>query len=301
MPNATLRANARPTPETTNRRAVLAAVLAASAAGATALALPAVSAMAGPATAAGPDAELFLLIAAAREVNTRLDAAEGAAEEAYQRTEKVPWPQALVVTEDDTRLWKLKAGDRFELSHLDLMRKRQSHRQNAKYVKPFSVIAADAPYIASLDEKDRVLIEQMAAAEAGEDRLVAALDEWNEGRGLARDRSGETAADERLEEIQAEHDEACKRVANMRARTLDGVLTKLAFITPDLDPESWMGRGSEMGTHEQILFSVAVDYRAIESTLASIEAEGAMTALNASGVAPVEPRSANPPLSTPFS
>ena len=37
------------------------------------------------------------------------------------------------------------------------------------------------------------MVELMAAIEAREDQLVAALDQWNEARGLARERSGETA------------------------------------------------------------------------------------------------------------
>jgi hypothetical protein len=238
------------------RRAALGALARVSA-----LALPAI-AIAAPATSGEHlDAELFALIAAAREVSARIDAAENAAEQAYERTEKVPWPQALVVTEDDTRLWKLKAGDPFELGHLDLMRRRQAHRQSAKHVRSFSVAAADAPYMAALDDKDRALIEMMAAAEAGEDRLIAALDQWNEARRLARDQSGETAADEWLKKVQAEYDEACERIARMRAHTLSGVLAKLAFITPTLDVATWMERGAEGGTHEEIMYSVAVDYK----------------------------------------
>jgi hypothetical protein len=57
--------------------------------------------------AAGLDAGLFALIDQAREAGVRVEAAVGALEEAQDRTEEVPWPQALIVTEDDTRLWKL--------------------------------------------------------------------------------------------------------------------------------------------------------------------------------------------------
>jgi hypothetical protein len=96
--------------------------------------------------AAGPDAELFDLIAAAREAKARYDASTAAAEEAWDRTENVPAPQSLIVTEDDTQLWKLKAGEPFKEDHLKLMRERQAHRQNAKFLEPFSVIGADAPH-----------------------------------------------------------------------------------------------------------------------------------------------------------
>ena len=214
--------------------------------------------MASPAPA-GPDAELFELIAAAREVRARYDAATAAAEEAWARTENVPAPQALIVTEDDTQLWKLKTGEPFKEDHLILMRERQAHRQNAKYLKPFSAIIADAPYIATLSDEDRVLIEKTAAIEAGEDRLIAAHDEWREMRRLAEDRSGATTAQERSDRLFEENADACERVARMRALTLAGMLAKLALIDPDFDAEEMLT--ADMGTSEQLLASVAIDYR----------------------------------------
>ena len=71
------------------------------------------------------------------------------------------------MTEDDTRVWNLKAGEPFKEDHLILMKDRQTHRMNAKYSRPFTVIAADAPYIATLDDKGRKLVEMMAASEVG--------------------------------------------------------------------------------------------------------------------------------------
>ena len=123
MSTTTVRANARTLPETTSRRAILGAVLAACAIGAIPIAAEAASA-GGP---AGPDAELFALIAEAREANARYEAASDAAEEAWERTEKVPAP---IVTEEDARMWKLKAGDPFDVAHLDLMRRRQGIDRN---------------------------------------------------------------------------------------------------------------------------------------------------------------------------
>jgi hypothetical protein len=49
----------------------------------------------------------------------------------------------------------------------------------------------------------------------------------------------------------------------MRARTLHGVLAKLAFIASDFDEESYLELTAEMGTSELILFSVAVDFKAL--------------------------------------
>ena len=66
-------------------------------------------------------------------------------------------------------------------------------------------------------------------------------------RQLARDRSGETAAEKGLEEIQSEYDQAAERIARFRAQTLDGVLAKLAFIARTLDVQSWTEKGADGG------------------------------------------------------
>jgi hypothetical protein len=63
----------------------------------------------------------------------------------------------------------------------------------------FSLVIADAPCITTLDDKDRAMV---AAIEAREDRLIAALDQWNEARRLAKERSRETAAAEPSEQLQ---------------------------------------------------------------------------------------------------
>jgi hypothetical protein len=123
MPNATVRANARALSEATTRRAALGAIIAAGAIGVALIAAGAATAAEPVSAPGGLDAALFALIDEAREAVARVEAASGAMEEAQARTEEVPWPQALIVTEDDTRLWKLKAGDRFDLAHLSRMRK----------------------------------------------------------------------------------------------------------------------------------------------------------------------------------
>jgi hypothetical protein len=82
----------------TNRRAVLGAVLAVGAIGATHIAAGAATAAEPVSDPAGLDAALFALIDEAREAGARLEAAIGALEEVTERSE-VPWPQALIVTE----------------------------------------------------------------------------------------------------------------------------------------------------------------------------------------------------------
>jgi hypothetical protein len=46
---------------------------------------------------------------------------------------------------------------------------------------------------------------------------------------------------------------------------LSGVLAKLALIAPDFDDESASELPAEIGTPEQILFSVAVDFKALKA------------------------------------
>ena len=218
---------------------------------------------------AGLDAELVALIDEAREAGARLEAAIVALDEAEERTEKAtPWPQALIVTEDDTRLWKLEAGDRFNLAHLSQMRDRQAHRQKFKTLMsslPLAVLAELGSGLGPMDDKARAAVEKINATEAREDQLIAVMDHWNEARDVARDRSGETAANERYELLFDEKYAACSRVASTRARTLSGLLGKLTLIAPDFDDESASELPGEMGTSPQILFSIAVDFKALKA------------------------------------
>jgi hypothetical protein len=102
------------------------------------------------------------------------------------------------------------------------------------------------------------MLQLLAAGEAREDQLVAALEQWNEARRLARDRSGETAAEERQERLYNERCDACDRIASKRALTVSGILAKLAFVAPDFDPhEEFDGWTPDL----MILASIAVDYK----------------------------------------
>jgi hypothetical protein len=109
------------------------------------------------------------------------------------------------------------------------------------------------------------------AQEVRENQLIAALDHQNKARRIARDRSGETAAEERLEQLLDEKYDACNRVATTRARTLSGVLAKLALIAQDFDEESTSELPGEMGTSPEILFSVAVDFKELKAGQGSLK------------------------------
>jgi hypothetical protein len=61
--------------------------------------------------------------------------------------------------------------------------------------------------------------------------------------------------------------------ANTRARTLSGVLAKLALIASDFDEESASELPGEMGTSPEILFSIAVDFKELKAGQISPEAQ----------------------------
>jgi hypothetical protein len=239
---------------TPSRRAALGVL-----AGIPALAIPAGAIAAStPVTLAGAatalDAELLDLIAAAREAEARFEAATKDLEEAENRTEEVPEPQALIATEKDAELfwnWKAEVGSPFRFSEINLMKEQQPQR--------ISVMLARASHEKLLGEKTAGLIRLFAAREARMDEVIAAYDRWHEERKLAGERSGERAVTEWQEQLCDEMCEARERVGSTRARTLAGMLAKLALIAPEFeDEDEW---ASDVGTSEKVLISVAADYR----------------------------------------
>jgi hypothetical protein len=240
------------TTATPSRRAALGVL-----AGVGALAIPSVAmavgtpAISGAATAL--DAELFDLIAAAREAAARFEAATVALEEAENRTEKVPEPQPLIFTEEDTHLfWKAEVGSSFRVSDINWM------KQQLQQPQRLSVMLAREPHEKPLDEQAAYLIRMFAAREARMDQVIAAFDQWIDEYKLAKERSGERAVQLWQEQLCAEN-EARRLVGSTRARTLAGMLAKLALIAPEFEEEDeW---ASDVGPCEKVLISVAADYR----------------------------------------
>ena len=148
---------------------------------------------------------------------------------------------------------------------------RQARRQNSKDLKIQSDLSplAAPRYGHRWTKGPRRGQEYKRRKRAREDQLIAALDHRNEARRVAEDRSGETAAKERFNQLLDEKDAAYERVSNTRARTLSGVLAKLALIASDFDDESASELPAEMGmSPEPILFSVAVDFKELKAWLA---------------------------------
>jgi hypothetical protein len=239
---------------TTSRRGALGALLAS----VPALALPvgAMSAATAGGLSAHPDADLFELIAAAREAEARFEAATVALDETGNRTEEVPEPQALIVTEKDVELFwnrKVEVGSSFHPSDISLM------KQQLQESERLSVMLARASHEKLLGEQTADLIRMFAAREARMDQAIAAYDRWQEERELAKERSGERAVTEWQEQLCGEMCEARLRVGSTRARTLAGMLAKLALIAPEFEEEDlW---ASDVGPSERVLISVAADYR----------------------------------------
>jgi hypothetical protein len=107
------------------------------------------------------DAELFRLIDVAREAGARYRVATNALEQIWQRREEVPRPTVLIATEDDTRLWKMKAGEPFSDDRLIRFKEAVKHRRGAQ--GKWSLIAAD-PIFAEMDEKVRAMIQTVGPA-----------------------------------------------------------------------------------------------------------------------------------------
>jgi hypothetical protein len=93
-------------------------------------------------------------------------------------------------------------------------------------------------------------------------RLKARVYLWAESTDL--EKLAAEGGDWPSEAVDEKYD-ACNRVANTRARTLSGVLAKLAFIAPDFDDESASELPGDVGTSPEILFSVAVDFKALKA------------------------------------
>jgi hypothetical protein len=70
---------------------------------------------------------------------------------------------------------------------------------------------------------------------------------------------------ERYQQLWDERFDAYDRVAKTRARTLGGVLAKLALVAPDFDDESASELPGEMGMSPEILFSLAVDFKELKA------------------------------------
>jgi hypothetical protein len=110
-------------------------------------------------------------------------------------------------------------------------------------------VSEDAGLFALIDEAREIGVRVEAA--------IGAMEE-------AEKRTGEMDG-ERFQQLWDERYDAYGRVANTRARTLNGILAKLALVAPDFNDESGSELPAEMGMSPDVLFSIAVDFKELKS------------------------------------
>lgn len=210
MPNATPQATAQALPEATNRRAVLGAVLAVGAASAlTAIAAASVVA------SHHPDAELFALIEIAKTADALSDEASAAADDIWDRTEP-SFPQELSWAEADAPHWHgVQPGQQISARDIDFLRYwlKQSERWSQ-------------PDLAPLD----IFPSQIFAARARE--IVQLKDEFDAAARAAEEHPDVLGGRARQETLAQRWRELAVRVATTPAKTMEGVVAKLAMVVP---------------------------------------------------------------------
>jgi len=232
MPNATVRASARSLPETTSRRAILGAVLAAG--GAAAL-----TAVAG-ALHSHPDAELFALIERARTADSLADEACMAADDVLYKIAP-SFPQALIWTDADTPHWYgLRAGERVSNRDIDFLR----HWLKCAR-KPDPIAAGVVPIVPTLAFAERAR------------EIVRTKDEFEALWQASGEHPDVLEANARHEALSERWSELAMRVATTPAKTMEGLIAKFALIA------SGYSEDDIDGTYDGILASAALDAQAL--------------------------------------
>jgi hypothetical protein len=235
MPNATVRASARSLPETTSRRAILGAVLAAGGVAA----LPAVAGT----LHSHPDAELFALIERARTADSLADEACEAADDVLFKIAP-SFPQALIWAETDDPFWYgVKPGERIQARDIDFLRDWLKLPERPD--RPWPQDICRSP-----------LIPLRAFAERARE-IVRAKDEFEASWQAAGEHPDVLEAAARREALSERWSELAMRVATTPAKTMEGLIAKIALIASgyaedDLD-----------GTYDGILASAALDAQAL--------------------------------------
>ena len=233
MPNATVRASARSLPETTSRRAILGAVLAAGGAAA----LPAIAGT----LHSHPDAELFALIEHARTADALADEASMAADDVLFKIAP-SFPQALIWAETDDPFWYgVKPGERIPVRDIDFLRGWLKRPERPDRPRPPDI----SPLIPL-----RAFAERVREIVRTKDEFEASWQAAGEHPDVLEAAASREALSERWSEL-------AMRVATTPAKTMEGLIAKIALIASgyaedDLD-----------GTYDGILASAALDAQAL--------------------------------------
>jgi hypothetical protein len=236
MPNAIVRANARTLPRATNRRAVLGAVPAAGAAGATAV-LPAAASRAIAASEPYDDAGLFALLTEARSIEVLQKEIYDAEEAAWDRMIRPDRPSALNPGPDDNFLVRPR---RAEFDEHDIHELR-GLVESAEKLGQDTVINQDL--VKEIKTRGREIIDTWDSYRADRDRAQEAVDL--------------PAIRRRGKELNERRVRLWSQIATTPARTVDGMHAKIAFASIfNLDEREDLVDG----TVNDLLLSAAMDY-----------------------------------------
>jgi hypothetical protein len=236
MPNATVRATAQDFPQATNRRAILGAVLAAGAAGATAV-LPAAASRAIAASEPYEDAALFALLTEARAVSVLQNEVNDVENAAWDRIIWPDQPSALNPRPDDSFLTRPR---RAEFDEHDIHELR-GLVESAEKLGQDTVINQDL--VKEIKTRGREIIDTWNSYRADCDRAQEAV--------------GLPAIGRRWKELNERRRRLWSRIAETPARTVEGMQAKIAFASSFniLEREDLVD-----GTVNDLLLSAAMDY-----------------------------------------
>jgi len=240
MPNATVRANARPMSEKTDRRAILRGMLTAGVA---------VGAASGLTTAAPaainpshPDAQIFASIERCRVANESLS-------KAHENEDDVLWAQvgplrlhaAETWTEADAALWPdITPGEVASVGEVQRLR----------------ACLAATEFWGEPGFPPEAFAERARKMVAVRDHFAAELDR---SRASPEVLGASAETDARFSEWHA----AALELAGTRARTVEGMIAKLVMVTT-----CYYGEGNPEGTYDGILESAALDAVALNGSAA---------------------------------
>jgi hypothetical protein len=226
----------RTLPEATTRRAALGAIIAAGAAGATAV-LPAAASGAISASEPYEDAGLFALLTEARAIDVLQNENDDAENAAYDRIIWPDRPSALNPRPDDHSLVRPR---RAEFDEPDIRELRGLIESIEKLGQDSAINKAS---VIEIKTRGREIVESWDSYQADCDR--------------AKEAAGLPELGRRWKELTERRRGVWSQIAQTPARTVEGMLAKIAFAS-----ENYFGEREDFveGTAEDLLLSAAMDY-----------------------------------------
>jgi hypothetical protein len=196
------------------------------------------------------DRILFALLSEAKAIDIAQSEADAASEAAEELTVSPDQPIALTPRPGDNQFVRPQSAE-FTPRDIHWLR---GTVEDVEKLGPATVLNLDV--VTEIKTRGR--------------EIVDAWDSWQADVARAKEASGYSAAERRCDEISDQRQEIWRRIAATRAKTVKGMLAKLAFVAPLYNVEDGDGPGS---TGDHILDSVAMDY----STLHGLNGREART------------------------